>query len=332
VLLLGGAGGLPTLGTLAAADTATAVLALIVALLAGLILAAAQTPLYRVLEGYLGWPPPLAARARRRLLRRKHLLLDRVNAAVLAGRERDGSLDERGAAALSAMRAHPTVGRYVARDLRRGAVRLALLDERLQRFPVDDEQVVPTRLGNAIRRLEEYGYHRFRLDSQVFWYELTAVAPERAVRQVDAARTTVDFLVCLIYGHLVVAVLVLSAGAGPVPRWVGAGGLLLLSMAWYRVAVVATDDWAAAVRALANLGRLPLADALGLAMPGTVADERTMWELASGLARTGEPAGASALDRYRTGAPPGPVSWPETPAGRPSRAGTRRPPPPRTPA
>lgn len=308
VLLLPGRGGLPTPGALAAGDTAAAVLTLAVALLAGLLLAAAQTPLYRLLEGYLGWPPPLAARARRRMLRRKHLLVDRLGAAELSARGRDGTLDERGAAALAAMRAHPVVGRYVDRDARRGTTRVALLDERLQRFPVDDEQVVATRLGNAVRRFEEYGYDRFRLDSQVFWYELTAVAPEAAVRQVDAARTTVDFLVCLLYGHLAVAVAVLAVGGGPVPGWVAAAALVLLAVAWYRVAVVVTDDWAAAVRALANVGRGPLADALGLALPGTLAGERRMWDLASRLARVGYAEELSTLDQYRRGGDADPVS------------------------
>ena len=82
----------------------------------------------------------------------------------------------------------------------------SLLDERLHRYPSDDRQVTPTRLGNAIRRFEEYGYDRFRLDSQVLWHELNAVVLESARKQAEDARTSVDFFVCLIYGHLLVAV------------------------------------------------------------------------------------------------------------------------------
>lgn len=316
VLLLAGVAGLPTLGDLAAGESARAVLTLAAALLAGLLLAAAQTPLYRVLEGYLGWPAPVAERARRRMLRRKHLLTDRLEAAELVLREQEGTLDGTGAAALAAMRAHPVVGRHVERDVRRGAARLALLDERLQRFPADDGQVVATRLGNAVRRFEEYGYDRFRLDSQVFWYELTAVAPEPAVRQVDAARTTVDFLVCLLYGHLAVAAAALLAGAGPLRGGVAAAGLGVAAVAWYRVAVVATDDWAAAVRALVDVGRLPLAEALALRLPATLDDERAMWEAAAWLARLPYRAGRADLDRFRDGSTP--KQAPALPAPRPS--------------
>ena len=54
---------------------------------------------------------------------------------------------------------------------------------------------------------------------------------------------------------------------------------------WYRLAVEATDEWAAAFRGLVDLGRKPLAEALGLEMPGTLKQERKMWELASRISR-----------------------------------------------
>ena len=71
-------------------------------------------------------------------------------------------------------------------------------------------------------------------------------------------------------------------------------------MLWYRLAVVATDEWAGAVRAMVNLGRHPLAAALGLTLPQKLDDERAMWHLASNLVDTGFRPGLSALDAYRT--------------------------------
>lgn len=126
---------------------------------------------------------------------------------------------------------------------------LSLLDERLYRYPADDGQVTATRLGNAIRRFEEYGYDRFRLDSQVLWHELNAVVADSARKQGDDARASVDFFVCLLYGHLLVAASAcaeLGIGAPATPWLVAAAivGLPILAAAWYRVAVVATDDWA----------------------------------------------------------------------------------------
>lgn len=52
----------------------SAVFVLVGTVVLGLALAALQTPLYRILEGYLGWPEPLWRAGRRRQLARKHLL------------------------------------------------------------------------------------------------------------------------------------------------------------------------------------------------------------------------------------------------------------------
>lgn len=55
-----------------------------------------------------------------------------------------------------------------------------------------------------MRRFEAYASDRFQLDSQLLWNELTVTAPEQARRQVDTARTSVDFFVCLLCGHLAI--------------------------------------------------------------------------------------------------------------------------------
>ncbi|GAA5193737.1 hypothetical protein GCM10023322_56350 [Rugosimonospora acidiphila] len=310
VLICSGVAGVPSIGDLADGDNAgRGAVALGVAVLGGLILAALQTPLYRLLEGYLGWPRWLFGRARRRMLHHKHLLTDRLAMCRLADAEREGGLDEAGRSALAALRAHPVVGRYAARDAGLSATQRALLRERLQRFPVDDDQVVATRLGNGIRRLEEYGYDRYRLDSQVLWYELSAVAPEQTAKQIDRSRTGVDFFVCLLFGHLIVAASAIGLlAAGVLPRSpariLAVPLLVVLAHVWYRIAVVATDDWAAAVRAMVNVGRGPLSEAMGLRLPDGIADEREMWTLASRLVRLPFDRRAAALDRFRNGPDP----------------------------
>ena len=288
----------------------------------GLVLAALQTPLYRILEGYLGWPERLADARRRRHLARKHLLRNRVDAAALAGQERAGRLADADQRTLAAFRAHPVISRHLDADVSKGAVWLALLDERLHRYPVDDRQIAPTRLGNAIRRFEEYGHNRYRLDSQVLWHELNAAVGEPARKQTDDARMSVDFFISLLYGHLLVVVAAavdLVIGTADRPWLVAAtmAGLLPLTAIWYRLAVVATDEWAGAVRAMVNLGRQPLATALGLTLPEGLKEERTMWLLVGDLVRTGFQPGLTALDTYRaapkdsgTGDAPAPIEQP----------------------
>jgi hypothetical protein len=284
--------------------TRAALFILVGTAVSGVAFAALQTPLYRILEGYLGWPERLYTAGRKSQLSRKHLLSDRLRAAALVQMGAEGTLSEAGVKALREFREHPIMSRYTDSDARKGRVWLNLLAERLARFPASDEQVNATSLGNAIRRLEEYGYDRFLLDSQVLWNELYVAATDVSRKQVDDARMNVDFLVCLLYGHLVVAVagLIDLCTASPADPWPLVGmiiGLPLLALLWYRIAVVATDDWAGAVRALVNLGRQPLASSLGLELPLTLARERTMWSATVSLVQGQYAPDTTALDEFR---------------------------------
>lgn len=287
-----------------ASPGAKALLLLIASVLTGLILNALQVPLYRVLEGYLLWPARLYARRSRHHRKRRSELADELTRTRRARR----AAAERVQSAGTAQRSLTPDGEAPAvpdpRDEVLTATQQALLGERLARYPVQDDQVTPTRLGNAIRRLKEYGYDRYRLDSQVLWNELTAMAPEQARRQVDTARTSVDFFIALLYGHTVLVAMALCAtsvdSADP-PVLLGTAGVLCaLCPLWYRAAVAATDEWAAAVRALVNLGRHPLAQAMGLDLPQDIAEEREMWRMVSRMSRSRFHDRAVALNRFRS--------------------------------
>jgi hypothetical protein len=272
------------------------------AVVIGLVFSTLQTPMYQVLEGYVGWPASMFMVGRRRQMRAKQRLHDRIEAIGLMRIESAGELTDDDRGRLRKLHADRWLAGRAVRDRSLTAAQRALLRERLRRFPLENQQVLPSRLGNAIRRLEEYGYDRYRLDSQVFWYELSAVVSDQVRRQVDLARTGVDFFVCLLYGHLLVIVTAL-AGLTTQKR-VGVLALvvvllLMLVPVWYRLATAATDDWAAAVRALINLARKPFAESVGLKLPDTLAREREMWSLLSKLSRLAYHEGAAALDEYR---------------------------------
>lgn len=252
-----------------------ALLLLCAAVLFGIVLNALQTPLYRILEGYLLWPRKAYHRGCQRQQARK--------------------------ARIAALITSPGG---------RTSVQRALLNEQLARYPADDDQLAPTRLGNAVRRFEVYGHNRYRLDTQVLWNELSAATPAQARRQVESARTSVDFFVALFYGHGVVAAIALMALPSPAAERpllvITAVALCALMPLWYRSAVYATDEWAAAVRAMVNLGRKPLADALGLVLPQQLSEERTMWQLVTRMSkRPYRDAADSAFAPYRA-APPDP--------------------------
>ncbi|CAL9623369.1 hypothetical protein SUDANB43_05866 [Streptomyces sp. enrichment culture] len=290
-----------------ASPGAKALLLLIASVLTGLILNALQVPLYRVLEGYLLWPARLYARRSRHHRKRRSDLADELTRARRARRAAAERMQSAGTAQRPPTPDEEAPAAPDPRDEVLTATQQALLGERLARYPVQDDQVTPTRLDNAIRRLEEYGYDRYRLDSQVLWNELTAMAPEQARRQVDTARTSVDFFIALLYGHTVLVAMALCAtsvdSADP-PVLLGTAGVLCaLCPLWYQAAVAATDEWAAAVRALVNLGRHPLAQAMGLDLPQDIAEEREMWRMVSRMSRSRFHDRAVALNRFRS--PPG---------------------------
>ncbi|WP_217572341.1 hypothetical protein [Streptomyces sp. GbtcB7] len=97
-----------------------------------------------------------------------------------------------------------------------------------------------------------------------------------------------------------------SADARPATLTATAVVLGCLTPVWYRCAVSATDEWAAAVRALVNTGRKPLAESLGLVLPADIADERRMWTFVGKLSRLPYDDRAAALNPYRNAPPSGP--------------------------
>lgn len=269
----------------------------------GLTLNALQTPLYRVLEGYLFWPPGLVRLRRRRHLRVKAALAVRVESRPRRIAE-DAARPAPPGVNLDVRISKKVIEFFRQEDQDRTAVQRALLRERLRRYPVDNEQVAPTRLGNAIRRLEEYGYQRYRLDSQTLWYQLAGAAPKQLRDQVDAARTGVDFFVCLFYGNMLVIFTALCTLAAPrandITLLLSALVLLAGTFLWYRLAVATTDDWAAATRALVDEGRKTLAASVGLVIPQDLEAERRMWQSYSRFVRRPFQEGKSShLDEFR---------------------------------
>lgn len=156
----------------------------------------------------------------------------------------------------------------------------ALAVERLRQYPSNEMQLLPTRLGNAMRSMEVYGTTRYGLDSQMFWHELLAAAPERLVTDVDEAREIVDFyvntIVQLVFlaGACVTTAIVTDTVAAPVTVAIIAVLFIPLALS---SAVRNIDEWRYSLQAVINTGRVGLAKSMGLRLPATFAQEREMW-------------------------------------------------------
>jgi hypothetical protein len=217
------------------------------------LVAYAALPIYRFLEGYT-MPLSLKRRLLYRRLREYHRLVRIANSPALSEAER------------------------------------AISYEKLALFPEDPGNIVATKLGNALRGMELYGYSRFGLDSQTLWYELQSLAPERLRQDTEENRAGVDFFISGI-AHLTVLGMVALAVAA-VSRRGGSGvlgvGALMATWPLYKGAVANVADWRYSVQALINLGRQPLASAMGLRLPDTFEHEKEMWNALTVYVNSGD--------------------------------------------
>jgi hypothetical protein len=220
-----------------------AILFSFVTILLSLIFSLTSLPYYRFLEGYVG-PKRILRRLYKRSVRR-HAVLIKLHTRM------------------------PT-SRRIQREL---------LQEKIAQYPADARDLLPTRLGNAFKSLETYGYNTFGLDSQSFWYELNSTVPERLRRDHDDARASVDFFLALLFhlAWLSLFSLTIAMTSWSLPALiVGIISLLLMRPA-YIAAVANTADWRESVRALVNMGRVPLSTGLGYELPRTMEEERSFW-------------------------------------------------------
>ena len=167
-------------------------------------------------------------------------------------------------------------------------VHAALIYERAARYPVQDRQFAPTALGNAIRRFETYAGDRYLLDSQLLWHHLVAVAPDRVVLAVSSARANVDFFVCLLYvgaSNALLGIIVVASGHASLRTWSAIAVGVVVPIICYRLAILATDEWEATVRAMVDHGRIGVAAAFGFKIPVNFEAERHMWRTINTLVR-----------------------------------------------
>jgi hypothetical protein len=205
-------------------------------------------PAYRLLEGYT-LPRSLKARLLRRRLRAWHRLKARAESLG------DG---------------HPDGGRLI---------------EQLAEYPDDPAEILPTRLGNALRAMERYGVSRYGLDSQILWYELQAVTPPHLRRDSEDGRASVDFFIAAVVHYSVLGLIAtaVAVATGGIGSAIVALVCIIVVPVSYREAVRNVAEWRATVQALVNLGRVTLPPALGLRQETTFEAERRMWESYAGI-------------------------------------------------
>jgi hypothetical protein len=160
-------------------------------------------------------------------------------------------------------------------------------------YPTDPANVLPTRLGNAIRAFERYAWDRYGIESMLFWTRLWPTFPEAYKEQVSDAQAAftmslhVVFLLHLISLELVVAFLV-TLSAAPL---LAAAILLAVSRVVYEGAISQAIDWGYACNAGIDLYRRGYLRALELKPPADLDSERRLWERVTWFFAYGQPGG-----------------------------------------
>lgn len=141
-------------------------------------------------------------------------------------------------------------------------------------YPEDYARVMPTRLGNVLRRFEDDAGRQYGLDAVTIGPHLALLADPRRAAYLSDARDQLDLSVRL-------CALALSAAVVAFAFLVTDGLWLLvvtvpygLAYIFYRGAIVAATNYMVALAVVIDLDRWALYSQLHLKMPATTADER----------------------------------------------------------
>jgi hypothetical protein len=152
-------------------------------------------------------------------------------------------------------------------------------------FSYNEENLRPTRLGNALTAAEDYPRDLYRIDSVLWWPRLVTQLSEGLQQQIDA---TVVPMVALL--NLASAFAVLGVGGAVylylvnhtpglflVPLW---GGVVLAWLA-YRAAVTQAVGYGHVIRVAFDFHRHDVLKQMQIPLPNDLLEERVLWKALS---------------------------------------------------
>jgi hypothetical protein len=144
----------------------------------------------------------------------------------------------------------------------------------LDLYPHDPERIMPTRLGNVLRRYESLAGRQYELNALVVLPHMALAAQPEDVRYLDDQRTQLDLAVRMCFTAML-ATVVSAAILWRDDQWfllaVIPGGVAYLS---YLGAVVSAREYGVAMEVLIDMNRFAFYERLHLPMPSNVTGER----------------------------------------------------------
>ncbi len=232
-------------------------------LVASMVVALALHPLQfgmvQLMEGYWGTSPIGLGLARVRITAHLRRLTSLERTQTRAAKRRE-QLEESGPGTPDAAAAH----RWAEAEARRLA----------SQYPFEREDVMPTMLGNALRRYEQMAGQPYELNIVSTAGHLLLVADPRDTAYVRDQRTQLDLAVrlCVSSAILTAIMVVLLAPTG---WWLLlAAAPYVLALMFYRGACTVAREYGASLQTLVDLNRPQLYQRLRVPMPPTLNAER----------------------------------------------------------
>ena len=154
-----------------------------------------------------------------------------------------------------------------------------------KRYP-ERTQMQPTRLGNRITCLDEYGFHRYGIETSLLWLRLSSEVTTEDRSAVSQAQLTTTTFTNLMLACFVLAVLLLPTAFfdsfDAILRWeyrvevlgmLLCGAMVLLARVFYGGALYALNSLEEHLHRITDLNRLMLIKRLGYVPPKTVREE-----------------------------------------------------------
>lgn len=277
---------------------------LVVATLAvALVIHPLQFATTQLLEGYWGATPLAATAMKIRIVQHRRQKRDLADRATKSGKARTEQ-------ALEILRRQPywhddpeTLGDSIDslmegesgdQLMRHHILEQEALDRCDSKYPDDDMRILPTELGNALRRFEDAAGKQYGLNALTIAPHLHLIAPPRHLEYLIDAREDMDSAIRICTVGLVASVLTVA--------FLFTDGLWLLwtmlpyciSYLAYKGAVSAAQGYGTVVTSVIDLDRFLLYDELGISAPRDSDEERESNGLLMQMLR-----GESVTVRYR---------------------------------
>ncbi len=177
-------------------------------------------------------------------------------------------------------------------------------------FPHQEDLVLPTRFGNAMRAFEVYSAVVYGIEPIQLWNRISLIASKESMERIQDGRMPLDFNVNMIVLSVPAVGLVgyLSFAHSLEHAWWALAPLAVAVFSWQSLPNLAVQ-WGDLVKSAFDVHRRALAQQFGLIIPKDPKEERAMWRSVSRMMSYRRARSFDALVDYRvkeTPQPPAP--------------------------